>query len=290
MKYSDSAAYYHACTDGKALDWMFNDTEDFISGINRIGICKLISNVLVIAYVLMDNHVHFVLHGTIFQCKKFIQQYKLLTGKWISKKYRMNSPLRLLPSQLILIQDEEQLLDTIAYLDRNAIVAGYQYLPQEYAWGSAKYIFHDVDNSRIDTREIKDFNAKEQQQLFKTWHKIPGNWRVDTNGMIAPQCFLEINTLDKLFKSPIKYLFHLSKKLEGKIELIQGTQTFIPDKELRKITQQLAMELFSTTSVQQLDFSSKITIARKLRFNHGSTAKQISRIISLDHETITKFI
>lgn len=290
MKYSYSAAYYHACTDGNALDWMFNDAEDFIAGINRIGICKLISNVLVIAYVLMDNHVHFVLHGTIFQCKKFMQSYKTLTGKWISKKYQTNSPLRHLPSQLILIHDEEQLLDTIAYLDRNAIVAGYQYLPQEYAWGSAKYMFQDAANSRTETREIKDFNAKEQQQLFKTWHKIPENWRVYPNGMIDPRCFLEINTLDKLFKSPIKYLFHLSKKLEGRIELIQGTQTFIPDKELRKITQQLAMELFSTTSVQQLDFSSKITIARKLRFNHGSTPKQISRIISLDHETITKFI
>ena len=290
MKYSDSAAYYHACTDGNALDWMFNDTEDFIAGINRIGICKIISKVLVIAYVLMDNHVHFVLHGNVLQCKKFIQQYKLLTGKWIRKKYQIDSPLRLLPSQLILIQDEEQLLDTIAYLDRNAIVAGFQYLPQEYAWGSAKFIFKGNTNSEIETRNIQDFNAKEQHQLFKTWHKIPGNWKVDTKGMIDPRCFLEISTLEKLFKSPIKYLFHLSKKLEGKIELIQGIQTFIPDKELRKITHQLAEQLFSTTSIQELDFSSKITIARKLRFNHGSTAKQISRMLSLDHETITKFI
>lgn len=290
MKYSDSAAYYHACTDGNALDWIFNDTEDFIAGINRIGICKLISGVLVIAYVLMDNHVHFVLQGTIAQCKHFIQQYKVLTGKWISKKYHRDSPLRLLPSQLILIHDEEQLLDTIAYLDRNSIVAGYPYLPHEYPWGSAMYIFKDEFNRINNTRALREFNAKEQHILLKTWHKIPENWRVYSNGMIDPRCFLEVSRVEKVFKSPIKYIFHLSKKLEGKIELMQGTQTFIPDKELRKITLNLTKELFRKSSVQELDFNSKIIIARKLRYDHASTAKQISRMLAIDHETITKFI
>ena len=198
MKYSDSAAYYHVCTDGNALDWMFNDNDDFIAGINRIGICKLISNVLIIAYVLMDNHVHFVLEGTLSQCKKFLLQYKVLTGKWNSKKYKTSNPLRLLPSQLILIHDEEQLLETIAYLDRNAIVAGFQYLPQEYQWGSARFIFKDESNSNINTRLIKELNLKERHQLLNTWHKIPDNWRVLPNGMIDPQCFLEVNQVEKV--------------------------------------------------------------------------------------------
>lgn len=290
MKYSDSATYYHACTDGNALDWMFNDVDDFIAGINRTGICKLISHVRVIAYVLMDNHVHFILHGTMPQCKRFMQSYKTLTGRWISKKYHTNNPLRHLPSQLILINNEEQLLDTIAYLDRNAIVAGYRYLPQEYPWGSARYIFNDASNPTAQTRTIQEFNSKEQHQLLKTWHKIPENWRVHSNGMIDPKCFLETSHVENVFKSPIKYIFHLSKKLEGKIELMQGTQIFVSDKELRKITSNLVEELFGKKSIQDLDFNSKITIARKLRYNHASTAKQISRMVSIDHGTITKFI
>ena len=37
---------------------------------------------------------YFVLHGTIYQCKKFITKYKTLTGKWISRKYGLAHPLK----------------------------------------------------------------------------------------------------------------------------------------------------------------------------------------------------
>ena len=121
MNKSDSTSYCHVCTDGNALEWMFKDTEDFVAGVNRIGICAIETFVHVIAFVLMDNHVHFVLYGTMPQCKNFINKYKLLTGKWIGAKYRVSDHLRHLPSQLILIEDPEQLLDTIAYLDRMSI-------------------------------------------------------------------------------------------------------------------------------------------------------------------------
>ena len=59
MKGSINAGYYHVCTDGAAISWMFQDEQDFIAGINRIAICHLKTCVSVIAYVLMDNHVHF---------------------------------------------------------------------------------------------------------------------------------------------------------------------------------------------------------------------------------------
>lgn len=32
-------AFYHICTDGAFLDWMFQDDRDFIAGVNRCGIC-----------------------------------------------------------------------------------------------------------------------------------------------------------------------------------------------------------------------------------------------------------
>lgn len=60
MRGMDSIGYFHVCTDGRSLPWMFQDESDFIAGVNRIGICYLRTDAKVIAYVLMDNHVHFV--------------------------------------------------------------------------------------------------------------------------------------------------------------------------------------------------------------------------------------
>ena len=61
MEHYDRSGFFHVCTDGTVLPWMFKDQQDFIAGINRIGICKIISGVYVFVFTLMDNHVHFLL-------------------------------------------------------------------------------------------------------------------------------------------------------------------------------------------------------------------------------------
>ena len=289
MKNSDSAAYYHVCTDGNALAWMFKDTEDFIAGVNRIGICAFETCIQIIAFILMDNHVHFVLYGTLPKCKEFITRYKTLTGKWISSKYQLKEYLKHLPSEFILIESEEQLLDTIAYIDRNSIVAGGRYLPSEYPWGSARYMFRE---RRIPCgRHISEMSKKKVHESLNTWSTLPEDWMVDDQGMLIPErCFINIDFIEGLFRSPTRYLYHLSRKLEGKIEMQQGIRAFIPDKELRPVTEELAKKLFGKSKVKDLDFNSKILLARKLRYDYASTPKQISRLLSMDSEILSKFI
>lgn len=288
MKKSDSAAYYHVCTDGNALEWMFRDTADFIAGMNRIGICAAGTAVIVVAFILMDNHVHFVLYGTMPQCKKFITKYKMLTGKWIGCKYGVNHYLKHLPTTLIRIHDEEQLLETIAYVDRNSIIAGYHHLPGEYPWGSARYMFKE--KSIPESRTLSEINKKEIRRLLNTWADIPLDWCMDSDGMLLPECYFDVESAERLFKSPLKYLYFLSRKLEGKIEMLEGTKAFIPDRELRPLTESLAEQLFGNRDIRQLDFNSRILLARKLRYNYASTPKQISRMVYLDSEALIKFI
>lgn len=290
MKNSDSAAYYHVCTDGNTLEWMFKDDHDFKAGINRIAICSLETSVLVIAFILMDNHVHFVLYGSMPQCKRFITKYKLLTGKWISTRYGLSRHLKHLSSQIIHIENEEQLLDTIAYIDRNSIVAGYSYLPSSYPWGSARYMFQKQTPCSEPVKTLSEMSKSEIQNSLKTWTELPQTWKLDGDGMILPEYFLRTDISEQKFKSPVRYLYHLSKKLEGRIEMQQGTKAFIPDKELRRITEDLSTQLFGKKSLKDLDFNSRILIARKLRYSYASTPKQISRMVYLDAETLSQFI
>ena len=289
MKSSESEEYYHVCTDGKALDWMFKDREDFINGINRIAICSIESNVTVKAYTLMDNHAHLVMRGKLQQCKDFIIRFKTQTGRWISSKYNIKNHLKHLPTQLIHIKDEEQLLETIAYLDRNSIVAGYCSLPSEYPWSSAKYLFKSSGGGTAG-RRILDYSKREIKELLHTWAKLPDHWIVDDEGMICPENFLDIKSIEVLYKSPLRYLYYLSKKLEGKIEMQQGTSTFIPDKELRPIIESISKQFFDKRPIKELDFNSRLLLARKLRYNYAATIKQIARMVHLDVDTLSKFM
>ena len=281
-------AYYHVYTKGLEDREIFRDRDDFIMGMTLVAVVAFKIDVRVLAFVLMSNHVHFVLYGTMPQCKKFITKYKMLTGKWIAGKYNLNHFLKHLPTQLILIEDEEQLLETIAYIDRNSIVAGYSLLPGEYPWGSARYLFKA--KSIQDVRLLSEIKKKQLRRLLNTCTHLPLDWKIDADNMILPDCFLDIEHIEHLFKSPARYLYHLSKKLEGKVEMLEGTKAFIPDKELRTLVEGLSEQLFGKRDVKLLDFNSRIILARKLRYGYASTPKQISRMVYLADDVLTKFI
>ena len=140
------------------------------------------------------------------------------------------------------------------------------------------------------TKRLGRLSKSEIQIILKTWCDLPGDWEIDGKGMILPKHFLNISRLEGIFKSPIKYLYHLSKKLEGKIEMLQGTQAFICDKDLRIITRNIAEKLHGNDTPEKLDFNSKLKIARKLRYDYGSTTKQISRMLSIDVDLLSKFV
>ena len=331
MKKQEFCSYYHVCTDGNQLPWMFKDDEDFRNGVNRLAICSFTLELSVISFILMDNHVHFVFYGTLSQCKDFISRYKSAISRWIEEKYGISRYLSNLSSEIIPIVSEEALMETIAYIDRNSIMAGYKFLPCDYPWGSAKYMFREdsvrpsckkgglvkKDDYAVLSRtelgnilaekcasakdvvsikeiasikEVAELQVVECRALIKSRKQIPSHWEVDKYGMIMPYCFLSLDVLNKLFVSPLRYLYFLSKKLEGKIEMVQGIKSFISDKEMRIITGTIAKEMFEVDDVKALDFESKILLARKLRYQYASTPRQVSRMLSLDVETLSEFI
>ena len=295
MKGDENVGYYHVCTDGNAIAWLFQDEEDFIAGVNRVGLCVLMVCVEVVAFILMDNHVHFVLYGTAVECKAFINMYKRLTGRWISNKYGLSDYLRLLPTDMIRISDEEALMNTIAYIDRNSIVAGYRYMPCEYPWGTARYMFRDKSDAtmaNVVCTKISEMTINQQRAVMKSRISVPGEWLICQNGMILPCSFMDIGHVERIFKTPTRYSYFLAKKLEGTVELqMHGSKRiFMPDKELRKVTKQISRELYDVDDVRSLDVKSRVAIARKLRYDYASTVKQISRMLYLDPDTLGGFI
>lgn len=291
MRRLNDFGYFHICTDGRVLPWMFQDERDFIAGVNRIGICCLKTDVKVISFVLMDNHVHFVLYGTMPQCKEFVTLYKQLTGTWIHVRYGVSDFLKHLPTDILLLDTEERLLNTIAYIDRNPVVAGYRYLPTEYPWGSARYLFKSPREVK-NVRPLFSFSRRNQRTLLNTRVVLPDDWRIDDNGMICPDSFIDVYRVESYFKTPVRYSYFLAKKLEGVVEqeFESSQKIFIPDRELREVVRRMAVQNYGKESVTDLDFNARLSIARKLRYNYASTIKQIARMLHLESSAIEGFL
>ena len=289
-------AFFHVCTDGNSLDWMFKDYPDFVAGMNRTGICRLISGARTIYFILMDNHVHFLLYGSMPACKEFIITFKKLLSKHICSKYGLKGYLQNVPTEIIRINSPAHLVETIAYFDRNPTAAGWKFMPYDYPWGLGRFMFRRPCGTAADNmsglRRLDSFSRKTQHLMFGTHLLLPQDWIVDQYGMIDPRCYVDMEFIESLFKSPGKYTYYLSKKLEGEIEKDFNTsvRTFIQDKELRMIVEKIAGELYGTRDIRILDINSRITLARKLRYEYASPPKQISRMLHLNVELLKGFI
>lgn len=322
---------------------MFKDTWDFVQGVNRAAICSYLTGVQLYSFVLMDNHVHFVCCGTQPACKDFINKYKNLSGKYISAKYGNKRYLKGLDSKIIPILSQESLMETICYIDRNPIAAGFGALPTEYLWGSSRYLFREDGqpspgngNTRVSSaivhqypqrevqdgrmvpqrnlsnehdalvmhpylqrggqysgyRKLGDLTVRERWQCLGSRAELPSDWVIDENGMILPWNFLQLREVEVLFKTPNRYLYYLSKKLEGKVDelLSSGHSTFIPDKFLRPIVSRIALEMYGAGDLDSLGVNARMTIARKLRYEYAATVKQISRMLYLNAEVLKGYI
>lgn len=291
---SDSPkGYFHICTKGDEIPWMFRNDYDFIGGINRLGICLLSVKVTPIAYILMDTHVHFLLYGSMPDCKAFINKYKMLTGKWILEKHGITAHLRDLSFSIIELKTEEDLMETIVYIDRNSIMAGYAHLPYGYPWGSARFIFNDQKYRQSEQfYKFSECSDRKKRSILSSRHSVPDHWEFDSKNMINPLCFFCPKNAEHIFKTPIRYLYFLSKKVEGKIDigLSHGRKSFIPDKELREIAEKISKDLFGNTSLSLLSINRRLVIAKKLRYEYAATHKQISRMVNIDLEIIKGFV
>ena len=285
------SGFFHVCTDGESLDWLFRDDSDFISGVNRSGICAVVSGVRIVSFVLMDNHVHFILYGQMPSCKDFILRYKNLTGKYIYSKYGIKGHTHTIPAEIIRIDTPDRLLSTLAYIDRNPIVAGWRKMPDEYRWGVSRFMFRDGIGCE-NFRRLGTFSLREQSVLLGTHVRLPQDWRVDESGMLDVCCFVDVAFLERLFRSPGRYLYFLSKKLEGDIDqfFTMGTRTFVQDKDLRLIVEKLAKEFYGESDIRLLSVNTRLLLARKLRYEYASTVKQISRMLHLDAELLKGFV
>ena len=68
--------FYLLTTDHLNSAIWFRDEEDFKAAMNAIPVLAALAGVNVLAFILMSNHVHFVLEGSYDQVLKFIPSFK----------------------------------------------------------------------------------------------------------------------------------------------------------------------------------------------------------------------
>ena len=121
----------------------FREMEDFRVAMNYVAVVSFTLGINVLSFILMSNHVHFVLEGTRNQAKLFADRFKMLYGKYYSRKYVSSEYLRRIGIDIREVRlEDESLKRAIAYVIMNSVAANICAYPNMYPWGTGDTFFN----------------------------------------------------------------------------------------------------------------------------------------------------
>lgn len=282
--------YYHVSSHGLEKNDIFKSRQDFIRGMNDIALCVLEYDVCILAFCLMSNHFHFVLYGTLEECRRFAEEYKRRCGMRMRLVSGEVKGLKDVSVQIDMIDSHEYLENAIAYVLRNSLAAGVFMMPYHYEWSSLSLYFRGA--CQPVGVKLNDLSARKRLQILRSHHGVPDTYMIDANGMILPSCYVNFEMVEKIFRHPARLMASLARKVENDVEVRLGVADSVSmtDQELLTQMNELIRLEFGCSSLYQLSMEDRMKLCLSLKRNFGAGVKQIARVTRLNPEIVMRVV
>lgn len=163
----------------------FKDEEDFKVEMNYVAVMAAsMQEVEILAFILMSNHVHFVVGGTEIVVAEFINRFKLLYSKYFTHKYSSKELLRNNKADFKLLDWRDESMErAIAYVQMNSVAANICLQPSGYPWGTGSIFFNKTAQTGV---QIGSVSIRLQRKTLHSKTTLPPNYILDERGFISP--------------------------------------------------------------------------------------------------------
>lgn len=163
--------FYHVMSQGINKEYIFNKEEDMKNYQRLIKEKLKNANIIILAYCIMNNHVHFLIYcENEVYLSKYMQRLNTSYGRLYNKKnervgYVFRDRFR---SQDIL--DQRQLYNCLRYIHNNPVKAGMVKNISEYQYSSYNEFLKEKDIITDESIKILFGNNKDYKIQFKLIH------------------------------------------------------------------------------------------------------------------------
>lgn len=289
---------WHFSTDGNAVDFMFYDEEDFINGMNRIFVLLQKYDIVILAFILMDTHIHFILWGTLEDCNRFVHEYVRQTSRHISITHGDRKKLENVPVHYQTVDTDYYLKTALCYVVKNAPVGGLPYNALDYPWSSGPLYFRHKDqwtspawHSELDAGNDSPMGVHEKRFVLHTRSRMEDGVKM-IGPLVFPGEYVAFELVERIFKTCRSFNYFMCLSKEDDVESRGGiiSRLSIPMQEMRQHKNEICRELYGTTSVKGLDTRQRIRLAKTLKSRYDSSVKQITRLTGLVYDEVKDLI
>lgn len=268
---------------------LFRGDEDYMAAMNFVAVVKCVTNVSILAFILMSNHVHFVLGCGREEADIFIRNFKQRYSFYLRKKYGFKEFWRDNDVDIRSLRlEDESLLRAIAYTVMNSVAANICLHCSQYQWGSGNCLFNPALSKGTPLRNL---SFRKQYEILHTNEKLPQDYLLGEDGYVLPQSYMPVDFVEKLFRTPSRFNFFLanSSKAKARLENIQALPSF-KDKSIMDAIPDLLHSMFHKQTLEELTDPQRAELLRQIRRRFSMDIAQMARITGIAYSEITQYL
>ena len=291
--------YYLITTDHLEDSLWFRDNEDFVTGMNMVAVQASMSEVVVLAFILMSNHVHFVVYGTRRDAEEFISRYKGRYSQYYGRKWGVKEFLRRNKAEVEPISgNQEDLERAIAYVIMNCVAARICLNPGQYPWGCGNCYFQVKSEgipgrSSLKRKQVKDMSKRTLSRILHSdVQKLPGDWAFSDEGFILPESYIDVQAVETLFRTPARmdYFLRTSSKARRRLEDNDDNLPSFKDQVISVAVPDLCLSLFQKKRFEDLLEQEKTEMLRQLRYRFSAGPNQLARVCGISYAEAARLL
>ena len=262
----------------------FRDEEDFVAGMNYVAVLSVVTSINILAFILMSNHVHFVLECSYEEAKLFFDKLKRLYGAYYHNKYGTLEPLRRNGADIQEVKlTPDSVERAIAYVLMNCVAANICATADGYPWSSASCYFN---LNKPNGTAIGSIRKRKMCRILKSKADMPADYLLGEFGYILPESYIKKDFVESLYGSPKRYLFFLNNSSKTKTHLEKNAAPTFSDQLIAAAASDLCRSLCRKNSTRELDTSERNDIIRQIKRRFSLEPSQLARVFEVPYSEI----
>lgn len=254
---------------------------------NLVAVAAFVIKVAILDFILMSNHVHFVVQASLEETRRFINYFKMLYGKYSGKRHGEPGLLRRNSVDFRKLEDNEAVCNAIAYVQMNCVAANICIYPYQYPWGCGSTFFNP---SGAEGVPIGNLTGREQSRITHSRVKLPENYKVIPDGVISPASFVRVKLVESIFRTPNRFQYFLSKSSKARKRLENDAMPSFRDQVILEGIADLCHSMFRKASVQELAQEEKSELLKQLRYRFSADLAQLSRVSGIPYHEASRLL
>lgn len=276
--------FWLVTTDHLADKIWFKDDEDFKIAMNIVAVLAASMNLKVISFILMSNHVHFVLWCDRNVADEFITRFKKLfsqhySGKYGTCEFLKGNKVDIRP----LVIGDESFERGVAYVIMNSVAAKICLHPSQYPWGTGNTFFNSTPPAG---KRAGDYSLRARRALLHSKLPVPDSYLINDRGFVEPSSYVPVEFVESVFRSPKRLQWFLNNSSKARRLNESAEAPSFNDQLIASAIDNLTVSLFRKSGIGALDEAQCAELFRQIRYRFSSDPAQMARVTGIPYEKV----